>query len=768
MLTKLCSLKNTSPELVALRKTFELHKKGLHEIASATKNNIEGIFSKYLNTPLLPFSINIKNSSLTINELQNVIFYYLYLSLQNLLKCSDVVIYKVEIDQIHGKTQNDYLWVKTLFADPNHFSRFIIEEVHTPTNGTSENSLIQPALSLFEEENSSTTKKNNLIKLLNIFNIVNQKNETKEVMFENIIVPIEIDDNGILFVKIPETKDENNNVITTKNIEVSGATDTSIRLPLSSRLSKKLLVINPFPQQNSSNEEDKSISFLAKDKNQKPIAIFYQEALSDIGSSKRILHTASTKAILSLIAEEKRDHLINDLLKAILKEGIMIEIHREQEFQGTAGLSIVALAHNMNRYVELIMHTLKKGGSVEIKEEKVYLNGEALELLDHDKNVFKERVNATLEIIQVAQEIIKEKEKKQIESSARYFTNQRNTVIENEKDILETTYLSNLQVCYFKPINLKKILPLLNNKNKEKSFKNFLETNKTLLRHNNEEFLNIMTLGRRSQLLNGFFEGKAPIEIEKMLQPKLKGRIICKPKLDVKNKRIQTEVILLFNKSITKNPEELIKAFLLQDELTSQIILYSETIKSMSSKARPFIKKSDDGKMIELIIDYDIWTYPERKIFFRFSEGADNILQYNESGSEKTATGIPNILLSKDRVNIVRTPEWGVSQFFEKIFKERKVNFEDDILKKCSKNEDFKKMTLSYFIRNLINDPIAFKIDTLLLKLLFKHLLKTKEDAHYSILQIKAYQKEEDLQNNPFYTNIKKLSERKTTLLNNF
>ncbi|MDD4526511.1 MAG: hypothetical protein PHF25_00570 [Candidatus Margulisbacteria bacterium] len=732
MLYKICSLNTSSQELKTLRDTLTWHREGLQLLAKASnEEEVLYAFTKYLNIHYLPSSLAVNNGNISenIELVKDIMLYYLFHSLPSILKCSDVVIYQTNFDQIFGETQGGYLWVQTKFVDKNYGSRFTIKELI----------------------NDEPTRQG---RMLNVYTIQNG-GVTHDFAHEEIFPNIEVG-NGISYVEIPAAKNKEGKVIEKKQIQTSGSSNISILLDVNSPLG---LLFLEFNQKNSKHS-------IATDSNDKTTAIFHNEARdsSDLKSSMSMLHSPQAQTMKKLFEIYKINvETQNQILTILYNEGIMLEVRREQEFEGIAGLNIIARAHNANYYIELIINALEKNNKVEVKNGLIWLDNKPMKMLNQSPDTLKERIIGAKTIIEDIEIMIDKKEADQIRERATAFERNKKQIILEEQKKLKTEPFSELQVCYFAPININEILPLLA-KEMQTKFLIFIKENGILLTKDENSFLNVMTLGRRSQLLNGLFEGNAPKELQKMLEPKLKGKVICKPVVDEFSGNIQTHVVLIFDKPIHKSAEELLNPIFIKDELSYDTILLdprysSEDVAKTQTKAHSF-SKSPDGTTLSIILDYDIWSYPERKVFFRFCEGVANTLEYEENNEFHIAKDIPNILLSKERITIVRNPENFIMNFFENLLKTRRYSSKkntmpfktgNSVLADCLNDMDHRRRVLSYFIRNHINDKTSLKIDNLLLNILSNYLVLNKDDALFATYQLQAYQEVNKLGSNPFY-----------------
>lgn len=719
---KICSFNLNNKDfntIKTLEKIFRHHTRVLLMLSDPKINpeTVKNIFLEHFNAQL---------SSIPQNT-EKLLLLFLYHSLKSVLNCSDVVIYQTEFDQIFGETLDEYLWVNTLFADPHHSSRFDVKIINH-------------------------IKGDKQIELLNVYLIEG----SEEFAFEKCIVPIKLE-NGILFAEVAEIKDKDGNIVKTKMVELSGISDpVSVRLPKTSQKAKKFLEFN----------NNNSPFAIKKDKNGKIKVIFYQESVTDIAASKRMLHSVYIQTLIELLKARKEEHLIPQILNFLFHEGIMIEVHREQEFKDIAGLNIIAMAHNVNHYIELIIDALRKGEKLIIQNNNILLNGVPIPLLNHNPLILNARIETALNIIKIIQKTIKKIKLDKIIEQAKEFEMEKENIVQREQERLKIAPLHELHVTYFEPIPLHQVLSHID-KDILPSFLKYIKENNIILETIEGDFLNLKTLGKRSQLLFGFFKGRAPETLIKLTQPKLKGKVICQPFLSKDGKTIQTKVLIIFNKPIHKNPEELFNPLFIYDELSSEKTLVDprfKELKEYSPSRIPSFNKSDDGTVLEWVIDYDIWSYPERKILFRFCEGIQNTIEYNDGKSTKKATDIANILLSGHTITTSRNNENLIMEFFEEIIKTRRYDSEIDknigsknssnILANCINNKNFQKLVLSYFIRNHIDDLMAIKLEPIFSKILFRYLILNKDDAVYALNQIKGYKDITKIQNNPFVKSI--------------
>lgn len=750
---KICSL----PKRTIKSSTLEAYA-DLAEILAKHKDVLQQLSNT--NNPARIKSIFLKNFNIQLSSIpkniESMLYLLLYHSLKSLLNCSDVVLYQAEFDSIFGGTE-DYLWLRAIVSDPNNSSRYETNIINLRENNETSNQI-----SRFETDYISLYQNNKKVELLNVYLIEGKE----DFAFERISTDILLED-GILFAKLPDVKDKDGNVLKTKRVELSGTTgNISIRSPKTTQKARKF---EEFNLKNSPNS-------VATDSKGKTTAIYYNGSDSDVSAAKRMLHSVKIQSLICLLETTGHELLIPKLLSSLFNEGIMLEVHREQEFNGIAGLSVIALAHNVNYYIELIIEALRKGEDFDVKEGIIYLDGKPIERLNHNKPLLQAKINAAISLINDMKTIIEQKKLDMIREQAKSFEANKSRIIQKEKNRLKILPLHELAVCFFEPISVNTILPLIP-KDKIKYFLAFLKTNNMLLQSENELFLNIKTLSQRSLLLNGFFRGYPPKDIQALLQPNLRGKVICKPTIS-KSGQIQTRVILLFDKPIHKNIEELLMPIFIQDELSSEKIFLDPRLhlEDFSPDKVPYFEKSKDGTTLELIIDYDIWSYPDRKIFFRFCEGIANVIQYEDNLKIKSATDIPNILLTGGKISTVRNSETDIMEFFETIMKTRKYESQRNkepestsILGRCILYKNYKRSVLSYFIKNHIDDLTAIKLEPMLLRIMFRYLILNIDDANFAIQQIKTYRSIKKLEDddNPFLRAIKLDIKRLNAILPN-
>lgn len=715
---KICSLpkspkkNSTKDPYPVLSEILAKHKEVLHQLRRT--NGIDEIKAIFLKNYNVKISTNIKS-------LESKLYLFLFHSLKSILDCSDIVLYEVKCDQIFGEKQDKYLWIRTLVSDPNHSSRFETNIVNLGEGG-------------------------NKLEILNIF----LTEGSDDFNFKREIVDIKMED-GVMYVELPEIKSGNKN--TTKKVQLSGSSENNIfvRLPVTSQKAGLIEELN----------NPNSPFSVATD------AIYFREGSRDTDSAKRSLHSANIRRIIGLLQAklgvEEAAKLLPNLFSALFSEGMMLEVLREQEFKGDAGRRVIALAHNVNDHIDRIITSLQNGEEIKIKEGLIYLNGTPLELLNENKELFEAKLTAGLEIIHKIRNILNLRKKNIITAQATSFKKTKNSFITKEQARLKTSALHNLQVCFFEPILLDTIL-LHIKKEKIAEFMNFIKGNHLLSQTNQGTFLDIKKLSNRVLLLSGFFHGYPPREIEYLLQPKLRGKVICKPTINNSGK-IQTRVIIIFDKPIHGNLDELVRPIFIQDELSAEKTFLDPRLQSsnLSPDIVPFIEKSKDGSTLDLIIDYDIWSYPDRKILFRFGNGVNNLIQYEDNSEIKTASDIPNMLLNGGLISTVNNSELLMMEFFETIMQtsqyetQRETNPDPtSILGRCILNKDYRRSVLIYFIRNHITDPKALQLEPLFLRILCRYLILTTDDAVFAIQQIQGHRDISSLKDNSFLQLIKK------------
>ncbi|GEM_PF-3860193 len=717
MYKKICSFTNKTIYISEhLERILAKHSEALSRLSETrNKKEVRYIFLEYFNAQISDVPKNSKT----------LLLLFLYHSLKSVLNCSDIVIYQAEMDQIFGEANDEYLWLKTLFADPHHSSRFDVKTISS--------------------EDSPSWQ----VEILDVYSIEG----TEEFEFEKIITPIKLE-NGVLFAEATAVKDRNGNILSTKNIELSGNSGSiAVRLPKNSEKAQRFMELN----------NPDSEYAIRKGDDGKPLAIFYQETPENLSSSKRMLHSVYIKTLIELLKARKQEALLPEILGFLFHEGIMINVHKEQEFNGNAGLRVIAMAHNVNHYIEIIIEALRRGKKLSIIGNSVLINGKPIELLNSDPDLLKSKIDVALTIIKNIQDIIKKQDFEKIKEQAESFQQNKQRITEKEKEKLSSSELQDTHVTYFAPIKINDVLSLIK-ESKTAQFLEYIATHDMLLTTTEGQFLNFKNLGKRSQLVNEFFSGKVPADIQKLLQPSLKGKVLCQPHIASDGITIQTKVIIIFDKPIHKTPEDLFNPLFILDELSSEKTFVDPRFEGFADygpERVPFFHKSKDGTTLEWIIDYDIWSYPDRKILFRFCEGIHNTIEYDDNEKINKATDIPNILLSKNRVTTARINENSIMKFFENITKTRryKVESENDesILTNCIKNRNFRRTVLTYFIRNHITDSNAIKIEPMFERLLFRYLILDIDDAKFALSQIKGYHNIEKLNNkhNPFFRSIK-------------
>lgn len=681
---------------------------------------------------------------------KKILLLLLYNALKSLLCCSDIVLYQVSSDHINGETQDDYIWVSTLFSESHHGSR---TDAHIIDNGPDQDKEVE---------------------LLDIHLIKGDD----DFSFKHVIEPIQLNA-GVMYAEIAAIVDKKGNTLETKKIEVSGINGgtqkepndknaehgnfdpVAIRIRATSFLARRVEELNQINSPNS----------IETDETGKTTAIVYEETNSDTSASKRYLHSANIQELIVLLKNKitkqpnkYKPEILSDLFNALFKERIMLEVDREQEFNGIAGRSIIAMAHNTNYNIKRIIKALQNGKTLEVKDGRIYIQGKPLACFKDNPQLLKARTHGARSFIQDVHNMIHENRLKRIREQARSFEMQKSKIIKKELNKLPYSPLSDLQVCFFEPIPIEKV-GLLMSKQRNEAFLEFVKTNKMLLTTDQGTFLDIRTLSNRSLLLSDFFRGYPPKAFNSLLQPKLRGKIICQPSFTLEG-RIQTKVILVFDKPIHNKPEELIKPIFIQDELSDEKTFLDPRLQEdFSPDMVPFFQKSDDGKTLELIIDYDIFTV-DRKILFRFCEGVSNSLKYDDNGETKTATDIPNYLLSKGQITTARFSETYIMEFFERILKTRRYEEstnasdndspDDSVLGRCQVDQNYKRLVLSYFIRNHIDDIKAYKLlQPLFQKILFRYLILDADDAKFAMEQIVQHEgykdkKDNKLKDNPF------------------